>query len=60
MISPLGTNLRQVSATTFAKLNKQVLVTRGLKFRPSEPLHVKTCDGLADEEVPTFFIEMVS
>lgn len=36
-----------------------MLLTRGLKFRPSEPLHVKTFDNMADEEVPTFFIEMV-
>ncbi|CAN0073800.1 unnamed protein product [Ectocarpus sp. 6 AP-2014] len=49
-----------VSSATFAQLNKQVLLTRGLKFRPGEPLHVKTFDNLADEEVPTFFIEMDS
>lgn len=49
----------QVSSATFAQLNKQVLVTRGLKFRPGDPLHVKTFDDMADEEVPTFFIEMV-
>ncbi|CAM9634796.1 unnamed protein product [Ectocarpus fasciculatus] len=49
-----------VSSATFAQLNKQVLLTRGLKFRPGEPLHVKTFDDLADEEVPTFYIEMDS
>ncbi len=49
----------QVSSATFAQLNKQVLLTRGLKFRPGDPLHVKTFDNMADEEVPTFFIEMV-
>lgn len=49
-----------MSSATFAQLNKQVLITRGLKFRPGEPLHVKTHDALADEEVPTFSIKMVS
>lgn len=48
-----------MSSATFAQLNKQVLLTRGLKFRPGDPLHVKTFDDIADEEVPTFFIEMV-
>lgn len=36
-----------------------MLLTRGLKFRPGDPLHVKTFEDMADEEVPTFFIEMV-
>ncbi|CAM9853382.1 unnamed protein product, partial [Scytosiphon promiscuus] len=49
-----------VSSATFAQLNKQVLLTRGLKFRPGDPLHVKTFDDIADEEVPTFFVEMDS